>query len=215
MLAAGSTLTVNGDVTINSGGLLETGGSGSGNNTLNVSGTVTSGPGGFFYVIGPGDVANVGQLVNHNYVQIGNGATLNLTNQSGLTDINLDANYIVQGTFTAQGNSALANLTTVEGALSLYNGQNTNITPLGGTLTLNGSSGFGGSIWIADGTTVHLNGNFDAVSGAVSVGYPKESGSDSLSGSPEALTLNHFGGTSDRGREGFGIGRLAELQEWR
>jgi hypothetical protein len=180
LLAAGSTLTVNGDVTINSGGLLETGGSGSGNNTLNVTGTVTSGPGGFFYVIGPGDVANVGQLVNHNYVQIGNGATLNLTNQSGLTDINLDANYIVQGTFTAQGNSALANLTTVEGALSLYNGQNTNITPLGGTLTLNGSSGFGGSIWIADGTTVHLNGNFDAVSGAVSVGYPKESGSDSL-----------------------------------
>lgn len=180
-LNQGSTLTVNGDVIINNAGaLILTGYLGGGNNTLNVTGTVTNGPGGAFYVLGQGDVANVGQLINHNYVQIGPGATLNLTNQNGLTDINLDANYIVQGTFTAQGNSALAQLTTVEGALSLYNGQNTNITPLGGTFTLNGSSGFGGSIWIADGTTVHLNGNFDAVSGAVSVGYPKESGSDSL-----------------------------------
>jgi len=131
LLDGGSSLTVSGDVTINNaGGLLLSGNSGGGPDTLNVTGTVTNGPGGAFYVLGPGDVANVGQIVNHNYVQIGTGATLNLTNQSGLTDIASDADYIVQGTFTAQGNSALANLTTLEGALVLINGQNTTINPV-------------------------------------------------------------------------------------
>jgi PEP-CTERM motif len=179
-LGAGSTLTVNGDVTINSGGGLVTSYVNGGQNTLNVTGTVTNGPGGTFYVLGQGDVANVGQLINHNYVQIGNGATLNLTRQSGLTDIASDADYIVQGTFTAQGGSALANLTTLEGALELFNGQNTNITPLGGTFTLNGSSGFGGYFALAYGTTVHLNGNLNAITGAIGIGFPQAGGNDSL-----------------------------------
>ncbi len=176
----GSSLTVNGDVTINSGGSLQTGAFGVGNNMLNVTGTVTNGPGGFFYVLGAGDMASVGRLVNHNYVQIGSGATLSLTNQAGVTDIASDADYIVQGTFTAQGNSALANLTTLEGALVLLNGQNTSITPLGGTFTLNGTSGFGGDFLIAYGTTVHLNGNLNAISGAIGIGFPQQAGNDRL-----------------------------------
>jgi fibronectin-binding autotransporter adhesin len=181
-LNQGSSLTVNGDVTINNAGaLILTGYLGGGNNTLNVSGTVTNNSGGSFYVLGQGDVANVGQIVNHYYVQIGTGATLNLTNEAGLTDIAYDADYIVQGTFTAEGNSALASLTTLEGALVLENGQNTNIAPLGGTLTLNGASGgFGGSLLLDEGTSLHVNGNFNALYGGISVGFPKENGSDSL-----------------------------------
>jgi fibronectin-binding autotransporter adhesin len=177
----GSSLTINGDAVINSGGLLQTGGlDGVGGNTLNITGTVTNGPGGFFYVLGQGDVANVGQLVDHNYVQIGPGATLNLTNQAGLTDIASDADYTVQGTFTAQGGSALAHLTTLEGALGLINGQDTTITPMGGTFTLNGSSGFGGDFGLAYGTALHLHGNFNAISGAIGIGFPQGGGNDSL-----------------------------------
>ena len=172
----GTSLTVNGDVTINyAGGLILTGYLGGGNNTLNVSGTVASNnSGGSFYVLGQGDVADVGQIVNHYDVQIGTGATLNLTNEAGLTDIAYDADYIVQGTFTAEGNSALASLTTLEGALVLENGQNTNITPLGGTFTLNGASGgFGGSLLLDEGTSLHVNGNFNALYGGISVRFPK------------------------------------------
>ena len=125
-------------------------------------------------------MASVGRLVNHNYVQIGSGATLSLTNQAGVTDIASDADYIGRRRFTAQGNSALANLTTLEGALVLLNGQNTSITPLGGTFTLNGTSGFGGDFLIAYGTTVHLNGNLNAISGAIGIGFPQQAGNDRL-----------------------------------
>jgi hypothetical protein len=187
----GSTMTVNGDVTTISGGSLETGAAGSGPNTLNVSGTVTNGGG--FAVLGLGDVANVGRLINHGGVEIGIGATLNLTNQSGLTDIASDADYQVQGTFTAQGHSALANLTTLVGALVLINGQNTDVTPVGGTLTLTDVGGYHAQLLVFQGTTLHVNGDLNAISGGIAVGLPQQIGNDSLQISG-ALTLNHDSG---------------------
>jgi hypothetical protein len=173
-LSGGSTLTINGNATVNSAALLSTSygylGSG-GNNTLNITGTLTNGLGGAVYIMGQGDVANIGQLINHSDVQIGSGATLNLTNQPGLTDIASDEDYSVAGTFNAEGHSALANLTTVEGALVLSNGQDTQITPSGGTFTLTGTDGgFGGAFLLYRNSTVHINGNFDNASGGMAVG---------------------------------------------
>lgn len=187
-LNQGSTMTVNGDVTTISGGSLETGAAGSRPNTLNVSGTVMNGGG--FAVLGQGDVANVGRLINHGGVEIGTGATLNLTNQSGLTDIASDADYQVQGTFTAQGHSALANLTTLEGALVLINGQNTDVTPVGGTLTLTDNGGYHAQLLLFQGTSLHVNGDLNAISGGIAVGIPQLLDSNGLYISG-ALTLNH------------------------
>ena len=57
----------------------------------------------------------MGALINSGFVFIQTGATLNLTNQSSVTDVPFGSFYLVGGTFTAGPNSAFVNLTSVEG----------------------------------------------------------------------------------------------------
>jgi hypothetical protein len=160
---SGSNVTIAGNVS--NSGFLSTGYYGAGGNTLNITGTLTNNI--QFYVYGTGDVANVGSLINNDQTYIGSGATLNLTNQAaGVTDVAAGTQYDIYGTFTAGSNNALYNLTSVEGALYLANGQTTGITPNGGTLTNSGT------LALYDGSTLNITGNVANSSGGfLSTGY--------------------------------------------
>ena len=150
-IGGASTVSVTGDV-INNVALNTGYNVGGGNNTLNISGTLTNNY--QFYVYGNGDVANVGTFVNNSSLIVNTGATLNLTNQpGGVTDVPSGSTYEIYGTFNAGANSAFAGLTSIEGDLYLANGQTTNITPSGGTLTNSGIFAIGG------GSTVSIIGD--------------------------------------------------------
>ncbi len=71
-------------------------------------------------------------------LDITSGASLNVLN-NGITDIPAAAGLILAGTFTNGAQSGLAGLTSVEGTLTLENGQTTGVTPGGGTLTNSGT----------------------------------------------------------------------------
>jgi hypothetical protein len=155
-----TTLSITGNVS--NSGELTTGFSG-GANTVNVSGTLTNNAGGQVIMYSSTDSINVNALSNSGTLDIGsNGvsnATLTITGGGqGVTDIvagstiNLSGNFnVVNGGKTT---SALGNLTSVEGALTIENGQTTSITPNGGTLTV----ASGGSLELSDltGTTTAL-----------------------------------------------------------
>ena len=129
--------------------------------TLTVTGTLTNNPGAELNLgeaagKAGNDVANVGTLVNNGTVIVWDAATLNLTNQpNGITDIVAGSEFDIYGTFTAGGNNAFANLTSVEGALDLQNGQTTTVTPAGGTFTI----APGGSVVTSNGTTLQVIGS--------------------------------------------------------
>ena len=194
----GSSLQISGNFSNNSG-LLSTGFlGGGGGNTLTVGGTLTNAYGATFYVLGAGDVANVGQLVNQGFMEIGSGTTLNLTNQpNGVTDIPVNSIWNIDGTFTAGGNNALATLTTIEGTLDLGNGQTTSITPTGGTLTLTGG------LTVDSGSVLHLNGNLNDVGGGMATGEGSGNNTFTISGT---LTMN-----SAASLELFGQGDLVSM----
>lgn len=101
-------------------------------------------------------------------LNIGSGATLNLVNQpGGITDINANSALIINGTFEIGGvatNSAIGQLSSVEGALTLANGQTTNIAPGGGTLAISSS----GTVTIQGGSTLTLAGTLSNA-GAVTI----------------------------------------------
>ncbi|MGO9269271.1 MAG: beta strand repeat-containing protein, partial [Terriglobia bacterium] len=61
-------------------------------------------------------------------LDIAAGASLTVLD-NGLTDINANSGLILAGTFTNGSQSGLAGLTTVEGTLTLANGQTTSVTP--------------------------------------------------------------------------------------
>ncbi len=127
----GSTLQINGAVT-NSGSLST--GDYFGGNTLTITGGLTNS--GSFALDASGDSASMQTLVNTGTVGVATGASLNLTNQpGGITDVVAGSVFSIAGSFTAGANSAFANLTSIEGEVTLY-GQNDTITPNGGTLTL-------------------------------------------------------------------------------
>ncbi len=155
----GSTVHISGDVTISNMGLLSTGFLGnSGGDSLTIGGTLTNPSAGTFYVVGAGDVANVGQLVSTGRVVVASGATLNLTDEpQGLTTILDGAIYDIAGAFTANGNSALAHLTDLEGFVTLRNGETVMDTPTGGTLTI-GGNGLSG-MDVEGGSTFQVNGD--------------------------------------------------------
>jgi hypothetical protein len=154
-VANNSALTVLGDVN-NSGGLISTSFNISGPGTLTINGTLTN-SGGVFELLGNGDVANVGTLVNGNdNVEVSTGATLNLTNQpTGITDVVAGSYFFLAGTFNAGPNNGFHQLTSVEGNLILENAQTTTTTPIGGTFTV-GSTGY---VEVVSGTTFNINGN--------------------------------------------------------
>jgi fibronectin-binding autotransporter adhesin len=165
----GNTLTVNGDFT-NNGSLTVYGSYGAGTaDTLNVSGTLTNNAGATLKLVdNSGDVLNVATLSNSGSVYVAYGTTLNLTSQpKGITDVPLGSALTVDGTLTAGSANGLAKLTSVEGGLTLGNGQTTADTPSGGPLTVASA----GSLNLA-GTALSVNGGLTVASaGSVNL-YP-------------------------------------------
>jgi hypothetical protein len=120
-----------------------------------------------------GSIFNVGTLTNKGSVTIGQGATINLTNQpNGITDVPAGATLDVAGTLNAGAENGLAKLNSVEGNLILENGQTTTVRPTSGTLTvpgnvtLNNSSGLtisgnaNAGIQLDQGSTLSVSGNY-------------------------------------------------------
>ena len=104
--------------------------------SLTVSGTFTNNSGATFDVgtnnVPANDTDSVGTLVNNGNVFVGNGSTLNLTNQAnGITDIAAGSVISNSGTINAGANNAFYKLATIEGELQLENGKSTadTITP--------------------------------------------------------------------------------------
>ena len=93
-------------------------------------------------------------------LNIASGATLNLVNQpGGITDINANSGLILAGTFEAggPGTSALAGLASVEGTLTLANGQTTTVTPSSGTFTTSSA----GNVNVQQGSTFAVTGGLN------------------------------------------------------
>ena len=129
-LSNGSSLTVNGNLSTSH--YFATFG---GNNTLKVSGTLNNSVD--FYLNKPGDTATVGTLQNTGIFTTASGTSVSLTNQpGGLTTIAAGSQLSVGGAFTAGSTSALANLQTVDGSLTLATGQDIVDTPGSGTLNI-------------------------------------------------------------------------------
>jgi hypothetical protein len=173
----GNTVTVTGAFTNN--GSLDMFGSvygGTSGDTLTVDGTFTNNAGatayiGYYYYSNP-SVANVGALTNDGYLQIGPGSTLNITGGGpGITDVVAGSSLDVAGTFELSGDpsqSALGSLTSIEGTLTLENGQTTTVMPGSGTLTV----APGGNLNLSDtygATTLSVNGTLNDL-GTVDVG---------------------------------------------
>ncbi len=162
----GSTLQINGAVT--NSGTLSTGNY-LGGNTLTITGGLTNS--GTFGLEGSGDMASMQTLVNTGTVGVVTGASLNLTNQpGGITDVVAGSVFSIAGSFTAGANSAFANLTSIEGEVTLY-GQNDAITPNGGTLTLASS----GTLFADNGSTVTIQGAVNN-SGTLYTGFEASGG---------------------------------------
>ena|SRR5271165_1625510 len=112
--------------------------------TVSITGNLTNN--GVFELGGSGGVANVGTLVNDGFLSIGTGATLNVATQLNVTDIPSSSVYDVWGTLNAGSKNAFASLTSIEGGLVLGNGQTTNTTPIGGTLTISNYGNYLGNL---------------------------------------------------------------------
>jgi len=112
--------------------------------SLTVSGTFTNNADANFYVgtnnVPANDTDSVGTLVNNGNVYVGNGSTLNLTNQvNGITDVVAGSLISNSGTISAGANNAFYKLASIEGELQLANGKSTADTAT--TLTIS-STGF-------------------------------------------------------------------------
>lgn len=143
--------------------------------TLNIARALTINQTGEF-ILTLGDTVTAATLTNGGELYVASGAALNLTNQpGGVTDIVQGAYLGVLGTFTAGGQNALTNLTSMEGRLSLQDHQTTNVTPIGGTLTVNSNGGLEVS-----GATLQVNGDLNNL-GTISTGQQ--------SGGPTALDI--------------------------
>ncbi len=117
-------------------------------------------------------------------LDIGSGATLDLANQpAGITDIPAGAGLTVAGTLTAGANSALANLGSVEGTLTLQ-GQTLTATP--GTGTFSNS----GIMNLQQATALTISGDLTN-SNTISTGNFASTGNNSLTVSG---TLTNNGG---------------------
>jgi len=106
-----------------------------------------------------GTTLTLGTLDNSGTLVIGSGGTVNLTGGLGITDIVATASFDVVGSFTlgSPSTSALSNLTTVEGSLTLRNGQTTLVMPGGSPATL--TLAMGGMADVENGSTLSISGN--------------------------------------------------------
>ena len=153
-LANASSLAITGNM--DNQGVIETFASG---NTFNATGTMTNESGADFILGGTGDSSSLGGLVNNGYVNVGTGATLNLTNQpSGITDAVAGSTFSLFGTFTAGSNPGFANLNSVGGTVNLF-GQSFAITPGSGTFTNTGTFNVDSNPDTSTGSAITINGD--------------------------------------------------------
>jgi fibronectin-binding autotransporter adhesin len=166
-IASGGTLRVDAGTAVSLTGNVNNSGSfttgfGAGKNTVNISGSFTNNAGGALNVDGAGgpDVVNVTSLTNLGAVSTNAGTTLTVTGGgNGVTDVVAGSSYTIGGAFNVKNGgtttSALAKVTSIEGSLTLQNGQTSTITPTGGTLTLSNT----GTFVLTGATPLTLSGN--------------------------------------------------------
>ncbi len=153
-------LLVGGNLT-NTGGALLASPLNSGSNLFNVGGTLLN-QGNLLlgdFVSGgqegTGPTTTIGKLVNQGTLNIGGGTLVTLTAQpGGVTDIPSGSSWSVYGAINAGSQNAFAHLTSIHGSLTLENGITTNITPIGGTLSV------GFPLTIGRNATMIVHGNF-------------------------------------------------------
>ncbi len=175
----GSTSTFTGSV--NNSGTFETGFSG-GSNTVTVTGTFTNNSGGLLELASSGDVVNIKSLSNSGTLTLMTGTTLTLTGGgNGVTDVVAGSTYNIGGAFNVKNGgtttSALAKLTSVEGTLTLSNGQTNSMAPSGGTLTISNT----GNVTVEGATTLFLIGNVNN-SGTFTTGFSGGNNTVTVSG---------------------------------
>jgi hypothetical protein len=153
-LDLGTNMTVVGNLTVTNSAGVQMNFAGGTASTLTVTGAYTNSSGAnttLYY-----GVMNVGEMDNFGYLNIGNGATINLTDQpDGLTDVVANSQIYLYGSMNAGAANGLAKLGYVEGILVIGNGQIFTATPIPGTLTI----GTGGELDLELGTNLTVNGN--------------------------------------------------------
>ena len=119
--------------------------------TLTIASALTVGQQGTLYFSGSGSSITAATVTNEGFVNIGKGATLNLTGQPlGVTDVPTGAIWTIGGNFEVGGvaDTGFANLASIEGAVELQNGQSWTIAP--SLLTISGTMD------VSNGTTVTI-----------------------------------------------------------
>jgi fibronectin-binding autotransporter adhesin len=190
-IEGGSAATFTGNVT--NSGTFETGFSG-GSNTVTVTGTFTNNAGATLELEGSGDAMSVNALSNSGTLTLDSGTTLTITGGgNGVTDVAAGTTYNIGGTFNVKNGStttnALAKLNSVEGTLTLQNGQTNTITPTSGTLTIASSGSVELSYLSVTDTTLSITGNVNN-SGELTTGFTGGTNTVNVSGT---LT-NNVGG---------------------
>jgi hypothetical protein len=164
-LEGSDTLTVTGD--FSNSNIFQTT---AGGNVINVDGTLTNTGSGASSEISlnySGDLMNVAALNNQSRVYVATGATLNITEGSGVTDVPSTASYFINGTFNAGTTNAFANLSSVEGTANLANGQNYSIP---GSIAVSAT----GFLGVSNSTTLSVAANLtnSGYFGTTTTGYP-------------------------------------------
>jgi hypothetical protein len=182
-----TTVAITGNVT--NSGEIETGFSG-GTNAVTVSGTLTNNAGATLFMYGASDTLNVNALSNSGTIYIGNAtgsdATLTITGGGqGVTDVVAGSTIDLYGNFnvvnSGKTTSALGNLTTVAGTLTIENGQTTSVTPTGGTLTIASGGSLELSYHAATATALSITGSVSN-SGSFTTGFSGGTNTVNVSG---------------------------------
>jgi fibronectin-binding autotransporter adhesin len=219
--AAASTTTVSITGSVSNSGEVTTGFSG-GANTVSVSGTFTNATSASELILySTTDAVNVNALSNSGFIQIGttpgSGATLTITGGGqGVTNVVAGSSIELFGSLKVKNGStttsALANLTSVEGALDLENNQTTSVTSSGGTLTI-ASAGMVELSGTAPSTAaLSITGNVNS-SGAFDTGFAGGTNTVTVSGT----FTNNLGGVlevyagSGSGGTGTDLVKIATL----
>ncbi|HEY3841251.1 MAG TPA: hypothetical protein VGL72_31990 [Bryobacteraceae bacterium] len=146
---------VNGSVSLTNGTSWTIAGNVQNQGTLQATGSAFSVTGDFNNAAGAsleaGGTVNLGTLTNAGTVIVDKGA--NLSAAAGITAIARNSEWDVLGNFTAGGQNGLANLSNIDGALVLANGQTLTSTPGTGTLAATGT------LYLGAGTNWTVNGN--------------------------------------------------------
>src|SRR5271165_3686993 len=127
------------------------------NETLTILQGLTVGQTGILQFTGSGSSITAATVSNDGSITIGAGATLNLTNQpNGVTDVPVGASWTIGGNFSVGGvaDTGFANLASIEGAVSLQNGQTSTISPSSG-LTITGP------LDVCQATSLTVNGDLN------------------------------------------------------